>query len=343
MLFRSRIVAAPGEVVALMGPSGAGKSTMLSVISGLLHARESHVRVDGTTVSSATVQVPPQRRGIVLLGQEPRLFPHLSARDNVAFALHSHRRARRADIRTEADAWLHRVGLAEHGERRPGALSGGQQQRVALARALAAHPRVVLLDEPLAALDPATAAEIRVMLGEQLAATGTTALIVTHAVVDAIALAARLVLIEDGRVTQAGPPRQILTAPQTAFGAAIAGVSRIAGHVHEEVWHAGRLALPAPGCPAGDAVASIAAGAVTLVTATGAAPLGRVVWPARVMRIDATVAGARLQTADPAVAVDLSAAEFAARRLSVGDEVLLAVEPGGVRVAPADARTGILG
>ena len=330
----ARVTAAPGEVVALMGPSGAGKSTLLGVLSGLLRTREGHVRLDGVTVSGATVQVPPQRRGVVLLGQEPRLFPHLSARDNVAFALHRRGRTSRAAIHDAADAWLHRVGLGDRGAHRPRALSGGEQQRVALARALAAGPRVLLLDEPLSALDPATAADIRAVLAAQLAAAGATALIVTHAVVDAVALGDRLVLLENGRVTQSGAPREILTAPQTAFGAAIAGVTRVVGRVEGGVWRAGRLSLPAPACPAGAAIATIASGAVALLDALPAEPPGRVVWTARVTRIDATPNGARMQTADPDVAVDIAAAAFAQRRLSIGDEVMLALDPDGVRIAP---------
>lgn len=357
----ARVVASPGEVVAVMGPSGAGKSTLLAVVSGLLRTREGYVRVGGRDVSTPTTQVSPARRGTVLLGQDPRLFPHLTARDNIAFGLRARGRAGRAPVRAEADAWLDRVGLAAYGDRRPGTLSGGQQQRVALARALATRPRVLLLDEPLAGLDPETAADIRVVLGAQLAATGTTALFVTHAVVDAVALAARLMFLEDGRVVQQGAPRDVLAAPATAFAATVAGVGRVSGTVRAGVWRAGGMTLPAPALADGAAVAFVPPGAVRIAAgraggsggsvrdvgsggrASGGrasvdrASVDRAVWMTHVARLEATVTGVRVLTADPVVALDLPAAELAARPLAAGDPLTLEVDPRAVRIAPGPA------
>jgi molybdate transport system ATP-binding protein len=176
--------------------------------------------------------VPPARRGIGLLGQDPRLFPHLSARDNVAFGLAHGRRAERmprARARTEADAWLARVGLASLGDRRPRQLSGGQQQRVAVARALAAGPAVLLLDEPLVSLDVEVGPEIRRLLRDQLRATGTSAVLVSHDVLDAVALADRIVVVDRGRVVEEGPTASTLLAPRTSFLAALAGVNLVIG------------------------------------------------------------------------------------------------------------------
>ncbi|OJU38649.1 MAG: hypothetical protein BGN97_09605 [Microbacterium sp. 69-10] len=218
----ARLRAAAGETVAVMGPSGAGKSTLLGAIAGFTPLTAGAVRLGGRTVQDAAgVDVPPRERGVILLGQQARLFPHLSARDNIAFGLRAHG-MRRADARVRADAWLERVGLPGFGDRRPARLSGGQQQRVALARALAVSPRVLLLDEPLTSLDPATADGIRSLLRDELAATGTTAVLATHDATDARALADRLIVLEHGGVTAEGAPDAVLGAPATPFIAAVA-------------------------------------------------------------------------------------------------------------------------
>lgn len=212
---------APGETVAVMGPSGAGKSTLLQALAGLEPLTAGEISVGERVVDrveAPRVRTEPKNRGIVLLGQDARLFPHLTVRENVAFGP----RAGGADARAARDAadeWLIRVGLPGAGDRMPRELSGGEGQRVAVARALAASPRAVLLDEPLVALDPETAGEIRRMLRDQLA--GTTTIAVTHDAADAVALAERLIVIESGRVTQSGPVREVLAAPASGFVASI--------------------------------------------------------------------------------------------------------------------------
>ncbi|MDQ1084898.1 MULTISPECIES: sulfate/molybdate ABC transporter ATP-binding protein [Microbacterium] len=216
-----------GETVAVMGRSGAGKSTLLGALAGLTPLDEGEISIDGRVLDRAPrLRTDPMHRGIVLLGQDARLFPHLTARENVAFG------PRAAGVpasvaRSAAEGWLERVGLPGAGDRRPSQLSGGEQQRVAVARALAAEPRVVLLDEPLVALDAVTASEIRAMLRERLA--GVTTVAVTHDAVDAAALADRLVIVERGRVTQHGPVREVLATPATEVAAKIAGLERIVG------------------------------------------------------------------------------------------------------------------
>lgn len=329
------IDAAAGETVAVMGPSGAGKSTLLDVLAGALRVQEGFVRVGETLVSSPTVHLTPQRRRVVLLGQEPHLFPHLSARDNVAFGLHCHG-VRGTRARDEAEGWLARVGLAGRGAHAPRELSGGQQQRVALARALATNPDVLLLDEPLTGLDPGTAAGLRSMLATQLPIASTTAVLVTHDVVDAVALATRLVLLEEGRVSQSGLVRDVLTTPATDFGATIAGVSRVVGRVTEGWWVAGGLRLPATHQPDGDAVAYVPAGAVRAPQGADVAnaDVSRV-WTARIVRLDATVAGVRVRTEHPLIAVDLPITELAGRGLTVGDSIQLEVDVAAVRIVGA--------
>ncbi len=165
---------------------------------------------------------------MVLLGQDPRLFPHLTIIENVAFGPRAHG-TDRAAARRSATEWLRRVGLGDAGERHPAQLSGGQQQRVALARALAVEPRMLLLDEPLTSLDVETAADVRDLLRAQLAETGATALLVSHDATDAVGVARRLIVLEQGTVAQEGLVEDVLAAPATRFVAAVAAAHRFGG------------------------------------------------------------------------------------------------------------------
>lgn len=328
----AHLVAEPGQIVAVMGPSGAGKSTLLTAIAGLVAMDAGNVRLGGEVLSSPDVQVSPARRGTVLLGQDPRLFPHLTARENVAFGPRAHGMPARS-ARAVAEEWLARVGLPDAGDRRPAELSGGQQQRVALARALAASPRLVLLDEPLTSLDPVTADGIRTILAARLR--GVTCVVVTHDAVDAVALADRLVVLEDGRVTQSGAVREVLTAPATAFAASVAGLNRVVGVARAGSCEADgvRLGGGAFSPPEGRAVAAVfAPSAVRISSETDAADSA---WTARVMRLEPTVGGVRVHTASPAVAADLAVADVAAQGLGVGDSVRVSVPASAVRLIPA--------
>ena len=320
-----------GGVVALMGPSGAGKSTLLGVLAGLAPLDEGHVALGERTLDVAPGRrTPPAARGVVLLGQDPRLFPHLSAGENIAFGLRVHGVSRDAASRGAAD-WLRRVGLEGLSDRRPSRLSGGQQQRVALARALATAPEALLLDEPLTSLDTETAGDVRALLHQQLAATGTTAVVATHDAVDAVALAGGLVVLEDGRVTQSGPVRDVLANPATRFAAAVGGLNRVTGTTDAATWRAGGLVLPRPAVPVGAARAAVfRPGDVRIVDAP---PAGPGEWTARVVRLEQTPAGVRLRTADPDVAVDVVAER--ATGLGVGDAVTLRLDPADVRFVSA--------
>lgn len=213
-----------GETLAVLGPNGAGKSTLLATVAGLVRPARARVVMGERTLADRGVWVPPHRRSVALLAQEPRLFPHLSVRDNVAFGP----RSRRApDAVATADRWLERVGLTALADRRPRELSGGQAQRAAIARALAVDPEVILLDEPMAALDAESVPEVRRLLRGVLAER--TAIIVTHDPLDALVLADRVVIVEAGRVVQDGPPADVLSHPRSAFGAALAGVNLVEG------------------------------------------------------------------------------------------------------------------
>ncbi|MFI6522656.1 ABC transporter ATP-binding protein [Spirillospora sp. NPDC050679] len=219
-----RLAAEPGEVVALLGPNGAGKSTALRALAGLVPTAAGHVRVDGADLTA----LPPERRGIGMVFQDYLLFPHLSALDNVAFGLRCQGVGRRA-ARARAAEWLEHVGLADHASAKPRALSGGQAQRVALARALAVRPRLLLLDEPLAALDAHTRLEIRAALRRRLAGFAGAAVLVTHDPLDAMVLADRLVVVEGGRLVQQGPPAEIARRPRTDYVARLVGLNLYRG------------------------------------------------------------------------------------------------------------------
>jgi molybdate transport system ATP-binding protein len=222
---------ADGETVALLGPNGAGKSTLLAVAAGLLRPRDGLVALGGRTLTHVEAGrtrtwVPTHARQVALLAQDPLLFPHLSVRHNIAFGRRARGDSRReADV--EADRWLARIGLPELGERRPSAISGGQAQRVAVARALAAEPRLLLLDEPMAALDVDVTPALRHLLREVLREQ--TVVIATHDVLDALLLADRVVVLDGGRVAELGPTREVLARPRSAFAARIAGLNIVAG------------------------------------------------------------------------------------------------------------------
>ena len=220
----------PGEVVAVLGANGAGKSTLLSLLSGLLRPDSGRIVVDGEVLvdTRCGVWVPPHRRKVVLLAQQALLFPHLTVAANVGFGPRSRGVPRRAAQAT-AQHWLTAVDAAEFADRKPAQLSGGQAQRVAIARALAAEPAVLLLDEPMAALDVEVAPALRHLLRRVLRSSRRTALLVTHDLIDALSLADRVVVLESGRIVEDGPTRTVLAEPRSAFTARIAGINLVSG------------------------------------------------------------------------------------------------------------------
>ncbi len=227
---------ADGETVAVLGPNGAGKSTVLDVVAGLLRPDRGWVVLDGRQLTSVgeagrDVLLPAYDREVGLLAQDPLLFPHLTVRDNVAFGPRSGRTPR-GEARSTAERWLGDLELADLADRRPDQLSGGQAQRVALARALAADPRLLLLDEPMAALDVAVRPGLRQTLRHVLA--DRTAVVVTHDVLDALLLADRVVVVEDGVVVERGPTTEVLTQPRSRFAAEIAGLNLVAGEWRDD-------------------------------------------------------------------------------------------------------------
>jgi putative spermidine/putrescine transport system ATP-binding protein len=217
----------PGELVALLGPSGCGKTTALRVLAGFETVDSGEVLVDGHDVTGT----PPQRRDMGMVFQSYSLFPNMSALDNVAFGLRM-RKLPAALRRTRAAAQLELVGLGDRGGQYPHQLSGGQQQRVALARALAIEPRVLLLDEPLSALD----AKVRLQLREQIRVLqqrlGTTTLFVTHDQEEALSMADRVCVMRNGRIEQIAAPDELYRRPANALVAEFVGtMNRISGHI----------------------------------------------------------------------------------------------------------------
>jgi molybdate transport system ATP-binding protein len=228
--FDVALTVGPRETVAVMGPNGAGKSTLLAVIAGLLRPDSGRAELNGRTLFDLSPGrsrwTPPHHRGTALLAQEPLLFPHLNALENVAFGPRSAGVAKH-QARADAVSWLAEVEAQELHDRRPAELSGGQAQRVAVARALAADPGLLLLDEPMAALDIHSAPLLRRLLKRVLA--DRPAIIITHDVLDALMLADRVVILEGGRISEEGPTREVLERPRSTFAAGLAGLNLIPG------------------------------------------------------------------------------------------------------------------
>lgn len=207
-----------GEVLALLGPSGSGKSTVLKLIAGLLVPERGFVRFRGQDLTP----LPPERRGVGFLFQDYALFPHLTVAENIAFGLVEARWPRR-ERAVRVKELLERMELSPHATKRPQELSGGEQQRVALARALAPRPRLLLLDEPLGALDLRLREELLFFLRKTLRAEGITTLVVTHDQGEAFLLAHRVAVLRQGSLVQAGPPEEVYARPKDAWTARFLG------------------------------------------------------------------------------------------------------------------------
>lgn len=328
---------APGTTLGLVGPNGAGKSTVLATLAGTLRPQHGRVVVDGEVLldTASGTWSAPHERGVGLLAQEPLLFPHLGVLDNVAFGPRS-AGASRAAARETARDHLDELGCADLADRRPGTLSGGQAARVALARALAPDPRLLLLDEPMAALDAGTVPLLRSALAQVLRRRrqdGGTAVLVTHDVLDALLLTDRLAVVEDGRLVDVGPTARVLEQPRSRFAADLAGLNLVRGTatgpgLHGDdglVVHAATAALP-DGSPA-VAVLDPAAVAVHLDAPVGSP---RNVWPATVTSVEPR--GRRALVRTDVVSADVTVDAVAELRLEPGRRVHLVVKASEVQV-----------
>jgi sulfate/thiosulfate transport system ATP-binding protein len=231
-----------GAITTLLGPSGAGKSTILRIIAGLEAPDAGRVLIDGVDCTN----LPAQKRSIGVVFQSYALFRHMTVRENIAFGLNV-RKLPRPEVEARVDEMLKLVQLEELGHRSPGQLSGGQRQRVAFARALAIRPRLLLLDEPFGALDTRVRVELREWLHELHKQTGVTTLLVTHDQEEALEISQHVVIMEAGRVAQAGPPAEIYDRPITPFVASfVGGTSVLNGRIHEGRAQVGSLIVAAP-------------------------------------------------------------------------------------------------
>ena len=326
-----------GEVVALLGPNGAGKTTLLRALAGLVPIARGHVRLDGAVLedSAAARYVPTEKRPIGFVFQEYLLFPHMTVLENVAFGVRA-RGASSAVAKQKAARWLERVGLRELGAARPGQLSGGQRQRAALARALAPDPRLLLLDEPMAALDASARTEVRRDLKRHLASFDGVRLLVTHDPLEAVALADRLIVIENGRLVQEGTPAEVTERPRSAYVADLVGVNLLRGVAdHGSVrTHSGHV-VAAAGATSGEVFAVIHPRAVALHRQR---PEGspRNVWQGRADAIEIAGDRARVRVVGPVpVVAEVTPASLAELRLAEGSEVWLSFKATDVGVYPA--------
>ncbi|MEU8565681.1 ABC transporter permease [Streptomyces cyaneofuscatus] len=331
---RLTLDAAPGTTLAVVGPNGAGKTTLLRALLGLTPRAHAQLRLGDTDVTA----LPPHRRGVAWVPQDGALFPHLSALSNTAYGLRTHG-VPRAEARREAQSWLDRLGVGHLAHRKPGQLSGGQAQRVALARALAARPRLLLLDEPLAALDQTTRAHVRHTLRRHLAEFGGVCLIVTHDPVEAVSLADRVLVLDDGRVLQDEPPAEVTRHPRSPWVARMLGRNAWPGTATADgldLAGGGQLVVAEPLIPGTEALAVIAPEAVSVHREK---PTGspRNVWPGTVREI--TSGGSRLRlliTSDraPDLVAEITPQAAAELRIADGTEVWTGVKATEVTVVP---------
>jgi molybdate transport system ATP-binding protein len=321
-----------GEVVAVLGPNGAGKTTLLRVLAGLVPLSEGRIELSGEVLDDADdgTFVPPERRRVGLVFQDYRLFPHLDVRDNVAFGPRS-AGAGRSAARAAAAVWLSRLDLDALAARRPAELSGGQAQRVALARALATQPRLLLLDEPLAALDARTRLDVRSRLRRHLRDVDGPVLVVTHDPLEAMVLADRLLVVEGGAVVQDGSPADVARRPATQYVAQLVGLNLYAGSLAGDgtvrLNDGGVLHVAAPETAAGRVLVVLRPSAVTVHASHPGPASPRNLWPGVVGSMEQLADRVRLQVdGAPPVLVDVTAAAVAELRLEPGRQVWLSAK-----------------
>jgi molybdate transport system ATP-binding protein len=321
------LAAAPGQVVGVLGPNGAGKSTLLSAVAGLTPISAGRITLAGQvlddTGTGAFVETAGRSAGFVF--QDYRLFPHLTVADNVAFSPRARGRGKRA-AKSAALEWLGRLGLADLAGRKPAELSGGQAQRVALARALAGQPAMLLLDEPLSALDASTRMDVQGELKRHLAEFAGPCLLVTHDPLEALLLADRLIVLEGGRIVQEGTPAQIARRPGTQYVAKLVGLNLYAGHAdgsEVKLRGGGSFVVPDHG-QHGDVLVAVRPSAVVVSSQHPVASSARNTWPARVAALTLLADRVRLDLeGQPAALVDVTPAAVAELSLGPGSEVWL--------------------
>jgi molybdate transport system ATP-binding protein len=327
---------ASGEVLALLGPNGSGKSTTLRALMGLLPLAGGRVVLDGTVLEDPAqrVKLPPENRPIGLMFQDYLLFPHLSAVENVAFGLRAKGTDKKA-AREKATKTLARLGLDGLAEARPGSMSGGQQQRVAMARALVTEPKLLLLDEPLAALDVSTKTDVRRLLREVLRRSDAANVLVTHDLLDAVALGDRMVVIQDGGIVQTGTPAEVTARPRSRYVADLVGVNLLRGTAHGttiEVDGGGQLTCAEPAT--GPVLASIAPAAVQ-VSRQRPGETEHNTWPGQISAVDLMGDRVRVRIdGTPTITAEVPPAAVDKLKLDDGGQLWASVNPAAITVYP---------
>ncbi|MET1015258.1 MAG: ABC transporter ATP-binding protein [Leifsonia flava] len=335
--FHLSLTVEPGETVAILGPNGAGKSTLLNIIAGLLRPQSGQSELNGRSLFDLDAGgpdhwMPPHRRGVSMLAQEADLFPHLTVLENVAFGARSSG-MRRAAAHDVARHWLAEVDGLEFAARTPGELSGGQAQRIAVARALASDPALLLLDEPMAALDISVAPALRRTLIRVLRQRS--AILVTHDILDALTLADRVYVLRDGAIVEHGPTRDILDRPRTAFTAGLAALNLLTGVRTESGLRTDSGIDIVSSSPSdaivGSRVAATVRPASVLASIEHATPA--------VNRITGTVIdleprGDIIRVRSEAISADLTPAAVADARISTGSSISFTFDSGAVSIYP---------
>jgi molybdenum ABC transporter ATP-binding protein len=332
--FELRLTFEVEGTLALVGPSGAGKTTVLRVAAGLARPRAGRVAVDDETWFDARrdVHLPPDRRRVGLVFQEYALFPHMTVRANIEYAR-----------KHAADEYLERFRIAHLERAYPGQLSGGEKQRVALARALARRPQVLLLDEPLSALDAHTKTTVRAELQELLADVEIPVLLVTHDFEDAAALADRVSVIVDGTLRQTGTPEQLVARPSDAFVASFTGANLLHGHAEATQNGSTRVRLrdgstiTIADAVSGEVVVAVYPWDITVgATSPHDSAMNVICAPIR------TIAplGNRVRLAIGPVSAEITAESLARLQLAVGQTAYASFKATGTRIVAADPSNG---
>ncbi|MBN1826441.1 MAG: ABC transporter ATP-binding protein [Candidatus Eisenbacteria bacterium] len=336
------IRAAAGRPMALLGPNGSGKSTLVRALAGLIRIDAGEVLLGDRILDRPTegIRVPPRRRGVGVLFQDRLLFPALTARENVAFGLRA-RGVSREESRREAGEWLGRFGIRGLADRKPAGLSGGEAQRVALARALAVRPELLLLDEPLAALDVESRQGAMRLLKRVLDEFPGVSIRITHDPIEALTSAERVLIIEEGRLTQDGSPDEIRRRPRSRWTASLVGLNLFEGTlVREEgrvLLRAGAAEIQIAPCGLPDRSAAVAAVHPHSVTLSTERPLtsARNVFCGEIRSIDAEEGTARIEIAsDPPLIGEITSQALRDLGLSEGGRAWASFKAAEVEVYP---------